>query len=514
MALVPHPPGLLLVPGLLWLWVFWNLHLEWTVNAQYNYGWTVPLLTALLLYQRWQVRPAASEPLSARVGWAVLAVLLVLLLPIRVIEEANPDWRLLSWCLALLTASYSIVTVAMMGGRSWARHFAFPLLFPLVAVPWPVQVENAVTLGLAHAVATAAVEIAGWIGVAAFQLGNVIQLHNGFVGVDDACSGVKTLQAGIMVALFLGELRSLGAVNRVLLVIGGCGWVFLCNVARATTLMGIAAHRGFDALDKAHDLIGIVVLIVGMAGLVALAWWFPALPEEEIQDSAVADGHLGSAPAWSTLRGPWVGVAWLVLIFAATEWWYRKQEHQLVARPDWSVEWPGDAAGFAEQPIAEATRAILRYNDATSAAWQTDQQARWWGFFARWEPQRTAQGMVRSHSPEICLPATGRTFLRTRTPFTASTAAGELQFSVYEFEQEQQPLFVFVCIQEDKISPDIAADAFEWNARGRITAAWHGRRNLGQRLLELAVIGPGEYPRAEEAARETVRQIVSRSPTG
>jgi hypothetical protein len=160
-----------IVPGLLWLWLFHHLHYEWTLNAQYNYGWAVPFLAALAFYLRWPTRPN-PEPLRAgraASGWA-LAVLLAMLLPLRVIEEANPDWRLLSWCLALLTASYSIVTVAMMGGRSWARHFAFPLLFPLVAVPWPVQVENTVTLGLAHAVATAAVEIAGWIGVAAFQL--------------------------------------------------------------------------------------------------------------------------------------------------------------------------------------------------------------------------------------------------------------------------------------------------------------------------------------------------------
>jgi exosortase len=511
MASVPPRLALLLVPGLLWLWVIWNLHLEWTVNAQYNYGWVVPLLAPLLFYQRWERRPPPSQAISPRAGHLLLAGVLLLLLPVRLIEEANPDWRPLSWVLALLVASYSLVLVAITGGRSWARHFAFPVLFPLVAVPWPMQVENVITQTLAHGVATAAVEIAGWIGVAAFQIGSVIQLHNGFVGVDDACSGVKTLQAGIMVALFLGEVRSLTVVQRVLLLIGGCSWVFVCNVARATTLVGIAAQRGFDALHAAHDLVGTIVLIAGMGGLVGLAWLFRS---QEAEASRTRSGNLDSSRL-PRLSGTAAAVMWLVAIFAATEFWYRQHERQLVQRPVWSVQWPENAPNFAEQPIADATRAILRYSSATSAAWLSDRSAeRWWGFFARWEPQRTAQGMVRSHSPEICLPATGRTFKGTKPPFVVQSAAGELQFSVYEFEQEQRPLFVFVCIQEDKVPSQAGVRALEWNARGRVQAALNGQRNLGQRLLELALIGSGEYSAAEEAARETVRQVVRGSPTG
>lgn len=169
-------------------------------------------------------------------------------------------------------------------------------------------------------------------------------------------------------------------------------------------------------------------------------------------------------------------------------------------------------AFFAEQPIPDETRAILRYSKASSAAWRADRGGWGWGFFARWAPQRTAQGMVRSHSPEICLPATGRTFKDALLPLAVQTAVGQLQFSVYEFVQEQRALFVFVCIQEDKVSPRHAA--FDWNARGRILAVWYGQRNLGQRLLELAVIGLADYSVAEDAARETVRQIVRESPTG
>jgi hypothetical protein len=61
-------------------------------------------------------------------------------------------------------------------------------------------------------------------------------------------------------------------------------------------------------------------------------------------------------------------------------------------------------------PIADETQAILRYNHASSAAWEDPRGVTWWTFFARWEPQQTALQLVRSHSPEICLPAAGRNF--------------------------------------------------------------------------------------------------------
>jgi exosortase/archaeosortase family protein len=156
-----------------------------------------------------------------------------------------------------------------------------------VAVPWLVQIENSIIQGMTRAVAFAAVEIAGWIGVGAYQIGNIIELHNGFVGVDEACSGVKTLQASIMVALVLGELFQLRAARRVGLLVAGAAWVFLCNVLRATTLVIIAAKQGTGALTSWHDPVGIAVLIGGMAGL---------------GRSRLADARKGTAAARRTKR--------------------------------------------------------------------------------------------------------------------------------------------------------------------------------------------------------------------
>lgn len=484
----------LAVAALLWLWLCWHLHYTWELDDQYRYGWAVPFLALLLLHARWRERPAPGRSFSRAaeiVQWALLATLL----PVRVIEEANPDWRLLSWLFALIVVTYTLALFYRAGGRAWLGHFAFPVCFALVSVPWLVQFEQVVVQTLTRAVAGAAVEIAGWLGLGAYQLGNVIQLRNGFVGVDEACSGVRTLQTAIMVSLFLGELLRMNSSRRVLLVAISCAWVFVCNVARAATLVGIAGCRGFDALHHAHDIVGTVVMLAGLGGIAAAAF---LLRNERVARAHAAVGST-AAPVASLVETN-VAIVWILVVFAATECWYRAHERDLIVLPSWRVDWPTDARPL---PIADSTRAILRYNDASSAVWRAASAAEWWGFYARWQPHRTAAQLVRSHSPEICLPAIGRTFERELEPLRVDVAGMSLPFRLYRFTQNGQPLFVFVCVQEDKVARGRVMFP-EWSARGRLEAAWTGRRNLGQRLLELAELGASD---AADAIRDAERLL-------
>jgi exosortase len=491
------------MPGALWLWLFYRLHDDWTLNPQYNYGWAVPFLAGLFFFLRWQRRPnPGAQPTERASAWW-LCLILAALLPVRVIEEANPDWRSLGWILALLVVSYTLVSFGRLGGKAWVRHFAFAVCFPLVAVPWPVRLENSVVQNLMRTVTYIAVEIAGWIGVGAYQVGNVIELRNGFVGVDDACSGVRTLQAGIMMSLVFGELLGLRWRRRLALVVCGCLWVFVCNVFRATSLVLLAAHSGVNSLERWHDLIGTLALVAGMAGLLGLAWLWRSDGAPPVTQSATA-AHARTSP-----RQHLVALVWLVAVFAITEFWYRSHERQLVERPRWDAKWPQGNDTLHVMPVAESTRVILRCDEASSAAWEDPRGIDWWGFFARWKPARAALQLVRSHSPEICLPAVGRAFRSEQPPLRLQAGSISLDFRVYEFEQAGRPLFVFVSIQEDKgVAANSKGGSEEWNPRGRLRAAWRGRRNPGQRLLEIAVSGFDDYGQAKAAAARTVKETI------
>ena len=115
---------------------------------------------------------------------------------------------------------------------------------------------------------------------------------------------------------------------------------------------------------------------------------------------------------------------------------------------------------------------------------------------------------MRSHSPEICLPAVGRTFRGARPEVNVNSGNVSLDFRSYEFEQNGRPLFVFVCIQQDKRTVSSEPEPGEWNLTGRLRAAWQGKRNLGQRLLEIAVLGYDDFTPAREALSKTAAAIV------
>ena len=259
------------IVGLVWLELISRLRLEWSINPQYGYGWTVPFLTAFIFWRRWQTAPNASRPRMKILPVTAIIVSALLLIPVRLIEEANPDWRLMSWAMAGAVALIMFAVFYLAGGTPWLRHFAFPILFFLVAVPWPTQFEQFVIQGLMRIDTAINVEILNAIGVAAVQMGNVIEVGTGLVGIDEACTGVRSLQATFMVSLFLGELYDFSVGRRFILVIVGALVAFVCNLVRTFLLVFVGAERGVAAIQQWHDPAGLSILLICLFALWGLS---------------------------------------------------------------------------------------------------------------------------------------------------------------------------------------------------------------------------------------------------
>src|SRR5262245_14848142 len=204
-----------------WLVLAYELRIDWQINAQYNYGWVVPLLTLGLVARRCTSRPAAKPGQKKQVVVWISSILLLLLLPIRLVREANPEWRLIYWLHGVQLLVLTGCMLLYMGGWPWIRHFGFAFAFFLIAIPWPMSFETAVVQGLMRQVATWTVAIADWLGIPAVQQGNLIETSSGLVGIDAACSGVRSLQTAFMVSLFLGELYRLSLYRRLGLLAAG-----------------------------------------------------------------------------------------------------------------------------------------------------------------------------------------------------------------------------------------------------------------------------------------------------
>jgi exosortase len=195
----------------------------------------------------------------------------LLLLPFRIIAIANPDWRLISWGMAVTCLLITLCIVYLVGGKSWLRHFCFPFAFFLVAVPWPTQIEQALVQNLMRADALITVALCNAVGTIALAHNNVIELSTGMVGIDDACTGVRSLQATFMISLFLGEFYLMKVWQRFFLIGLGAVLAFFCNIVRTFILCMIGATRGIAAIHSWHDSAGLTILLACLFGLWAIS---------------------------------------------------------------------------------------------------------------------------------------------------------------------------------------------------------------------------------------------------
>src|SRR4051794_21395684 len=128
--------------SLLWVDLIRQLSFQWSTNEQYSYGWFVPFFALGLLWRRYTCRPAPERVASPRWLTVTIPTLAAVLVPIRLVHEANPDWPLCSWLLTFCVIGISLYAVFTIGGWTWAKHFAFPICFILVAVRWPYRIEH------------------------------------------------------------------------------------------------------------------------------------------------------------------------------------------------------------------------------------------------------------------------------------------------------------------------------------------------------------------------------------
>jgi len=503
---------ILAVLGGYWALALNQLRVDWTINPQYYYGWVVPLLALGLFHLRWISRPVASPPRNAFVPGLIAAVTAALLLPIRLAEEANPEWRLVLWAHAVQAALLTLCALYYAGGWSWVKHCAFPVCFLLVAVPWPVPLEQFVIQNLMRTIAAITVEVVGWLNIPAVQFGNVIQISAGLVGIDEACSGVRSVQTTLFASLFLGELYRFSVGKRFGLTVAGILVALGANLARTSFLVWCAARRGLDQMHRLHDTAGLVALVIAMAGLWVLAQAFRGKKSGQSAPLAATAGLMLDPVPQSWARMPPRPVllslaAWIFLAEFSTEFWYHSHESRMVENSRWSIDWPAAQSEYGEVPISDTVRAMLRYSEGREVSWRDDEANQWLLFLFRWAPGRNSVQLAKTHTPDICLRGVGYQLTEDLGTRLVQTQGLELPFSRRVFNRAgEPPLYVFYCLWEERgsqASDGLLEDGI-LNIKNRLLAIREGRRHLGQQVLEIAIRGPAS---AEEAAAIFQSQI-------
>jgi exosortase len=406
-----------------------------------------------------------------------------------------------------MAVSVGVITaggIYLSGGGRWARHFAFPLLFFFVAVPWPTNLEQFVIQGLMGVDALINVEILNAIGIPAVQLGNVIEVSTGFVGIDEACTGIRSLQATFMVSLFLGEFYEFGVWRRIVLVGAGAILAFFCNLVRTFLLVYVGALRGSEAIKSWHDPAGYTILVVCLLALWGLSMFL-------VGKDQTAPPAPRSRPAFRVSRLVLGNLLALTLLAeVGTQIWYGVHEAQTARLEPWTVQWPSEATNWKTTPIEESAQDLLRYNEGGGGAWTGEDGHEWNMFFFRWLPGRTAGLFVKNHRPDICLPASGMKQRGGVQNKLLTVNDVTLPIRAYVFENNGRPLHVFYCYWDGTPAKPGMAEDENWSALGRLDAVLNGKRDVGTQMLEIIAWGYDDEAKAERAALAQLSKIVRR----
>lgn len=275
----PSNPG----AGSTWVWwipaavvgVWWlrDLSYYWNSNVEYRYGWIVLMLAAYLAWERWPTRPRRDEPMALWQGLlpAVAAFPLLLVAELYKNAIARVPWT--SLAVSIACALFLTAWIWLRYGRATWRHFLFPMIFFFIAVPIPDILLSPIVQGLRGVVTRLNIETLKLLGIPAQQQGNLIRLPGCVVGVDEACSGIRSLQSSVMAALFMGDLTLRRPVWKAVFLLAGVGLAVAGNFFRSLYLSITAHQHGPEALKQVHDSAGWSVLLFTGAGVASLAWW-------------------------------------------------------------------------------------------------------------------------------------------------------------------------------------------------------------------------------------------------
>ncbi len=281
--------------------VAWDQSHWWETKEDYSFGWIVPALVAFVVWDRWSQLLAAlaamAEPGSARArGWQawVLGAGVGLMLALGAgffllgafyragAGSSHPGTLaitlgMIGVVLPLLWLNAPESPAARSGGL-WADArlplmglFLFPVLVWLVSAPMVSVVESQLSLFLLSQVVTVVSFVFEMLGLPLEQQGNVLVLPSGRVGVEDACSGIRSLTACLFAGSFLGAVFVERLWQKVTLVVASMIFAFLTNLARGLFLTGWAYAHGPDAINgTVHDIAGYGVLALTIGGLLCL----------------------------------------------------------------------------------------------------------------------------------------------------------------------------------------------------------------------------------------------------
>jgi exosortase/archaeosortase family protein len=317
----------------------------------------------------------------------------------------------------------------------------------LLATPIPPGTYTRLTLALQLWVSEGVLQTLHLLGIAAIRHGNIIDLANTSVGVEEACSGVRSLISCVFAGAFFSATLVRRPWARALIIALSAPLALGMNFLRSLGLT-LLANRHVDITGTWHDVTGFAVLglTAVMLGALALGLERGGGPARPTSASPTQAGQ-GNGAQWA-LGGSFGAAALLVAVFA---WNTRPSTSASAPVPNLHALLPEAPTGWQmRSPDLYEFRGTLR----TEHLAQRDYLRPAVGghppteiviYVAYWRAGQAPVSLVASHTPDACWPGSGWSPLTNNQPRVGLVAAGrQLPAAEYRiFESRGLPYHVW-----------------------------------------------------------------------
>lgn len=389
----------------------------WRSDPDFSHGWFTPLLFVWLLVAARQIGPPRwLQPFAGlRALQALtlgLAVVLLAMGALYAVAIGRDHALVLNFSGTALTLTLLVALSVMAQTRVRLVPLNWPSLVGiglwLLSMPLPPGTYSRLTVTLQLWVTERVMDSLHLLGIPAEQFGNIIHIGQVTVGVEAACSGVRSLIACVYAGFLLSALMLRSPWSRVTMVLAAPLIAIGMNAVRSLGLT-LLAYRGVDIRGAWHDNTGFAILIVTTLILAGLG----VLLEGERRPQLPPDP---TAPAPGA-RPPG-GVIWLTgcaasaVIVVMLAWLTLSSPARERAIPELHALLPAELDGWN----VETSRTLYRFTDIL----QTEllAQRSYWRiadgevqsitiYVAYWPAGAAPVSLVASHTPDACWPGSG-----------------------------------------------------------------------------------------------------------
>lgn len=292
----------------------WDQVHWWSHREEYSFGYLVPLFVTYVVYDRWpemrRLLFMRAIPQDSRAGlgertgvvrvieavaFVAFGVSLLLFGLGAVLRAATGPQNPASLAIAAGLAGFVLSGVFIFakqrvdGACMPLKHrlalvalFVFPALIWFISAPLVSVLETQIRVFLLNKVTVIVFFLLDFLGFEIERQGNVLILPEGQVGVEEACSGIRSLTACLFSGSFLAAVFISRLWKKVLLVAAAMGFAVLTNLIRSMFLTLWAYRNGSGSIDEhwvlpligdigsVHDVTGMAILLVTSIGLVCL----------------------------------------------------------------------------------------------------------------------------------------------------------------------------------------------------------------------------------------------------